>query len=435
MSAKTSAITLAALAVMARAAAGQSVPVLPRALPSPSSELTARADRVADAFRERGARPVRDRWTAFLREGGADSFDATVSRPQCLGFVAVGREGVGDIDLAVANGAGAEVAHDDRRDAHPYVRVCLTTPDTLHIRAQAARGSGEVTVLTIASPPLVPPPLDEVLGVRATSLFAGPRAPRAEVGRDPAATSATEFLDRLVSRLTGQGYPVVGAVRSGTLEHQQTTQVTLSLEQGRCYVVQGAGGDHVDDLDLRIASPTRVPLAQDVGIDARPALRLCAPLSGDYTLDVRMFSGSGEWAVQALEIPASVGHRLGDDVQGVERARALEVAGEAARHAMEPLGDARRGAAWVGPSLPFAVTLRAGRCYVFGAAGDERIAAIDLWLSDETGAVLAADTNERERAVVYHCARRDRAVTANVRTQAGRGEYVFQSFESGSASQ
>ncbi len=86
-------------------------------------------------------------------------------------------------------------------------------------------------------------------------------------------------------------------------------------------------------------------------------------------------------------------------------------------------------------SLPFAVTLRAGRCYVFGAAGDERVAALDLWLSDETGAVLAADTNERERAVVYHCARRDRAVTANVRTQAGRGEYVFQSFESGSASQ
>ena len=101
---------------------------------------------------------------------------------------------------------------------------------------------------------------------------------------------------------------------------------------------------------------------------------------------------------------------------------------------MTPLGDALRGAAWMGPVLPFAVTLRAGRCYVFGAAGDERIAAIDLWLSDETGAVLGADTNERERAMVFHCARRDRAVTAHVRTQAGRGEYVFQSFESGSVS-
>lgn len=424
----------ASLALSTGVAWSQAVPVLPRALPSPSSELTARADRVAAAFRERGARPVRERWSAFLREGTADSFDATVTQPQCLGFVAVGREGIADLDLVVANGAGVEVARDDRRDAHPYARVCLTGPDTLHIRAQAARGAGEVTVLTVASPPLVPPPLDEVLGVRATSLFAGPRAPRAEVGRDPAAVSATEFLDRLVARLTAQSYVPLGATRSGSLEHQQTTQVTLSLDEGHCYVVQGAGGDHVDDLDLRIASPARVPLAQDVGLDARPSLRLCAPLTGDYTLDVRMFSGSGEWAVRALEIPATVPHRLGDDVQGVERARALEVAGEAARHAMTPLGDALRGAAWMGPVLPFAVSLRAGRCYVFGAAGDERIAAIDLWLSDETGAVLGADTNERERAMVFHCARRDRAVTAHVRTQAGRGEYVFQSFESGSVS-
>lgn len=420
--------------VSSTVAMSQPMPVIPRAPSAPSSELASRADRVADAFRSRGARPLRERWTTFLREGASDNFDATVSRPQCLGFVAVGRDGMSDVDLVIANGAGVELARDDRRDAHPYARVCLSNADTLHVRAQATRGAGEVTVLTIASPPLVSPPLDEVLGVRPTSLFAGPRAPRAEVGRDPAAVSATEFLDRLEARLVEQGLTRVGEVRSGTLEHQQTTQTTLSLTEGHCYVVQGAGGDHVDDLDLRILSPTRIPIAQDVGLDARPSLRLCAPISGDYTLDVRMFSGSGEWAARALEIPATVPHRLGDDVVGVERARALEIAGEAARHALEPSGDAVRGAAWMGPVLPFAVTLRAGRCYVFGAAGDERVAAIDLWLADETGAVLAADTNERERAVVYHCARRDRAAVANVRAQAGRGEYVFQSFESGSSS-
>ncbi len=411
----------------------QSVSVIPRAPSRPTTELAARVDRVADAFRGRGARPLLDRWTTFLREGAAGAFDATVSRPQCLGFVAVGREGLSDIDLVIVNGAGVEVARDDRRDAHPYARVCLTSADTLHVRAQATRGVGELSVLTIASPPLVSPPLDEVLGVRPTSLFAGPRAPRAEVGRDPAAVSATEFLDRLVTRHLEQGLTRVGEVRSGSLEHQQTTQTTVTLSEGRCYVVQGAGGDHVDDLDLRILSPTRIPLAQDVGLDARPALRLCAPIAGEYTLDVRMFSGSGEWAVQTLEIPATVPHRLGEDVVGVERARALEIAGEAARRSLEPSADAVRGAAWMGPVVPFAVTLRAGRCYVFGAAGDERVAALDLWLADETGAVLAADTNERERAVVYHCARRDRSAVANVRAQAGRGEYVFQSFESGSS--
>lgn len=427
------ALPLAVLLSVAGAAGAQSVPVIAPPAMAPSPELAARVDRVAEAFRDRGARPLRDRWTGFVREGAARSFDVDVARPQCLGFVAVGREGFTDLDLAVSNSAGVELARDDRRDAHPYARVCLAAPETLHVRVQATRGTGEASVLTLAEPPLVPPPLDEVLGVRPTSLFAGPRVPRAEVGRDPAAASAREFLERLAGRLASQGYRRAGVARSGSLEHQQTTQVALPLAQGRCYVVQGAGGDHVDDLDLRILSPARQPLAQDVATDARPSLRICAPMSGEYTLDVRMFAGSGEWAVELLEISADVAHRIGDDVQGVERARALEVAGEAARRAMTPVGSALRGAAWAGTALPFPVTLRAGRCYVFGAAGDERVAALDLWLSDEEGAVLAADTNERERAVVYHCARRDRAVTANVRAQAGRGEYVFQAFESGSA--
>jgi hypothetical protein len=420
---------LGLLAFTARAAA-QSVPVID-APGDPSPELAARVDRVAEVFRERRARPVRERWSAFLREGRPRVLTVTVASPRCLGFLAIGRDGLDDIDLSVSNQSGAELSRDDRRDAHPYVRVCVTAPATLHLRIVGAHGNGEAALLTVADPPLVPPPLDEVLGTRPTSLLGGPRVARAEVGRDPAALSAAEHLTRLTARLAALGYRRLGLERHGQLTNGQTHAATVPLNAGRCYAIQGAGGDHVDDLDLRILGPDRRPLGQDVGTDARPVVRLCPTLTGPHSVDLRMFSGSGEWAFEVLEVPDDVAHHLHDDVTGVTRARALEVSMEAARRQMAPLGDAVRGGGWVGAAVPFGVTLRAGRCYLFGAAANEEPGLLDVWVAGRDGAVLAADTNERERAMVFHCPRRDLNATVHVRVQGGRGEFVYQAFEAG----
>ncbi len=426
-----------ALALVAHAAAGVAQPI-PRVAPpdgAPVPALAARVARVADAFRARNARPLDTRWNGFVREGTIRTVRFDVTRPQCLGFVAVGTEGFSDLDLAVAGADGTDLGRDDRRDAHPYVRVCVTRPGVLYARIVATRGSGEVSLLTLTAPPLVTPPLDDVLGVRPTSLFAGPRAPRADVGRDPAATDARTLVDRFAERLADGGLRRLGLTQHGTLDHQRTTDVNFSLDEGHCYLVQGAGGDHVDDLDLRMVAPSGLPIAQDLATDARPAMAFCAPMAGEYTVDVRMYAGSGEWAVEVLEIPTTVPHRLGDDVEGVARARALQSANEMARRGLVPMGDAVRGAAWWGAVLPLPVQLRAGRCYAFTAAADERAAALDLWLADDDRAVLGSDSNERERATVFHCARRDRAATVFVRAQVGRGAYVFQAFESRSSDQ
>lgn len=425
------AVLLAIAAILAVCAdvAAQTVPLV--ALPvQPSRELSERAERVAEAFRERRARPLRERWTGFLREGRSQVFTVTVARPQCVGFVVVGREGLDDIDLAVSNQSGAELARDDRRDAHPYVRVCLSSPGTLHVRVTGARGNGEATALTFVDAPLVPPPLDDVLGVRPASLFGGPRVARTEVGRDPAALSAHEHLARLTARLVDLGYRRTGISRSGQLLHGQTRQNPVLLTAGRCYVIQGAGGDHVDDLDLRVLGPDGRSLGQDVASDARPVVRVCPTIEGTHSIDLRMFAGAGEWAFEVLQVPPEVRQQLGDDVSGGIRARALELALEAGRRHMVPMREAIRGGAWLGGTIPFGVWLRAGRCYLFGAAADEAPGLLDVWLAGRDGAVLSADTNERERAMVYHCARRDQRATVNVRVQGGRGEFVYQAFES-----
>jgi len=120
---------------------------------------------------------------------------------------------------------------------------------------------------------------------------------------------------------------------------------------------------------------------------------------------------------------------IADAARIVARARGAEVAAQALARGMRPLGDAVRGAPWGAFVQGFAVPTRRGRCYLVGAAGNESLPALDLWLSGPDGALLASDTNERERAVVYHCAARDAVLTANVRAHAGRGEYVVMRFE------
>jgi hypothetical protein len=410
--------------------ASQALAALPAGVPVASASLALRLDAVADAFRSRGARPLRERWTGFVRSGMAGTFSLTFARAQCVGFVAVGVESMDDIDLAVSNNAGIQIARDDRRDAHPYVRTCVTPGTTLYVSAIAARGTGEVAVLPLAEPPVVPPPLDGVLDVRPTSLFAGPRVPRNNVGRDPAVIPATEAMRRLIARYQSLGYAPVGDIASGQLEHQGVARRPVRFEEGRCYLVMAVGGDRVEDLDLRVSSPQRRPIVQDTGLDTRPIVRLCASATGEHPAEVRLYAGAGEWALGVMEIPTPEGVALGDDVRGIERARALEVALEASRRAMEPLQRPLRGAVWGVNTQPFPVRLRAGRCYVLGAAASETLAALDLWLADARGAVLASDTSERERATVFHCARRDGLATASVRVHGGRGEYVFQVFES-----
>ncbi len=398
-------------------------------LRQPTDALASRADLVAVAFRAQGAHPVAERWVTFLREGNTDTLAVDLAGARCVGFVAVGREAVVDLNLAVSNTAGITIGRDSRGDAHPYVRVCLPGAARIFVSATVARGAGEVAVLTLADPPVVPPALDGILGVRPGGQFAGPRTPRAAVGADPGVLGAVEALRRAIARLPAPTYVPRGEVQSGVLEGQRAAVRSIDLIAGHCYVVLGAGGPGVEDLDLVVGSPDRQPLGHDAAMDARPSVRVCARRNGPHPVEVRMYAGSGEWALGLAEI-TSTGVALGDDVTGVVRARALEIAGEAARRRMEPSAPPVRGAPWGLNTLAYPIQLRSGRCYMAGAAASETLAPVEMWLADATGAVLASDTGERERAAIYHCARRDERATVTVRTPGGRGEYVYQAFVS-----
>lgn len=393
-----------------------------------SRELEARAERVSALLRARGATVVAERWSDFIERGSSRGFSIEVERPQCVAFVGVSPSGVSDLNLSVLDGAGVELGRDERGDAHPYVRVCPRRPGALHVFATAAVGSGQVAVLGVVAPPLVAPPLDEALGGVPTGLVTGPRTPRGSIGADLSRPPPSALLGRLLGPHARRGWRQVGADGLGRLRHQELTRWTLHGTAGRCYLLQGVGGEGVDDLDLVVHAPDGGPIVQDVALDSTPAVRFCSSVSGAHSVEVRMYAGAGEWALRALEIPAPSYGGAVPDLDAVGQARHRELLLDAESRGMSAISEAMRGAPWGSLAQTSQLPVEAGRCYLIGAAADAAVVGLDVWISDPLGAVLASDTNERERASVFHCARERAALTVHVRTANARGTWVMQSF-------
>lgn len=391
--------------------------------------LEERARRVEDVLRARGATALAERWSDFIPRGSLRGFSLVADRPQCLAFVGVSPEGVSDLDLFVLDAQGTELARDDRADAHPYARVCpRRAGERLHVFARAAAGSGQVAVLVVTAPPLVAPPLDDALGGVPTGLVTGPRTPRGAIGGDPHRPAPEALVERLLAPYLAQSWAGVGAVGSGRLRRQEVGRWSLAAEEGRCYLVQGVGGDGVDDLDLVVHGPDGAVVAQDVALDATPAVRFCAEQRGEHPVEVRMYAGSGAWAARAVEAPMPRASTPLADLDATGRARHRELVLDAESRGMSPTGEPLRGAPWGSLTQTLRLPVQADRCYLVGAAADAAVAAIDVWVSDPAGAVLASDTSERERATVYHCARRAGDLMIHVRTANGRGSWVLQTF-------
>lgn len=81
---------------------------------------------------------------------------------------------------------------------------------------------------------------------------------------------------------------------------------------GACYRVYAVGDRSVQDLDLLVRGPSGDDVAADVSHDAFPVLPptgpLCFDTAGLYQLEVSVYSGGGEYAVQVWGNPDGVGN-------------------------------------------------------------------------------------------------------------------------------
>ncbi len=98
-------------------------------------------------------------------------------------------------------------------------------------------------------------------------------------------------------------YPITQLYRA-QMGQGQRQYVTVTATPGRCYRIIGVGGMGVRDLDLRLRDTSGNVVDQDVATDNFPVLGLQRPLclnwTGTFQIEVIMYSGGGEFGVQAF---------------------------------------------------------------------------------------------------------------------------------------
>ncbi len=108
----------------------------------------------------------------------------------------------------------------------------------------------------------------------------------------------------LRARQFAAGYMPITQLFRSTMGQGQRQYVTVDAQPGRCYRIIGVGGAGVRDLDLRLRDMNGNVIDQDVATDNFPVLGLQRPLclnwQGTFQIEVIMYSGGGEFGVQAF---------------------------------------------------------------------------------------------------------------------------------------
>lgn len=110
----------------------------------------------------------------------------------------------------------------------------------------------------------------------------------------------------LRARFLGPRMVPLGEPLRGVLAQGAEARVPVEVRTGHCYRFVTAGGVDVEDLDVSLVSPSGLTVEQEEGREPFAVLGrqpLCPPLTGDYTLVVRMARGNGQWGVLRVGTP------------------------------------------------------------------------------------------------------------------------------------
>lgn len=108
----------------------------------------------------------------------------------------------------------------------------------------------------------------------------------------------------LRARQFAAGYFPITQLFRGQMYQGQRQYVTVDAQPGRCYRIIGVGGAGVRDLDLRLLDQNGNVIDQDVATDNFPVLglqrNLCLNWQGSFRVEVIMYSGGGDFGIQAF---------------------------------------------------------------------------------------------------------------------------------------
>lgn len=213
--------------------------------------------------------PRAEREIAITLEGG-----------KCYAILAVGDNGVRDLDLILSDSHNREVDRDVEQNPRPVVRVCPTNSGTYSMHLRMFDGQGHFVY----------------------SAYRWPRGTRGPFGlRGLMYVRLAEMTQLLsVDQYTPDAdfTPAQGTFRAEGETHTHD----LQLAANRCYSVLVVGGEGMDDIDAQLTQG-RTQLASDASRNAFPNVRYCTTQAGTYTLGVRATTGQGAYYYQLFTRP------------------------------------------------------------------------------------------------------------------------------------
>ena len=203
-----------------------------------------------------------------------------------------------------------------RASVMTVVRVGVAVIAGLALTGCIVRGTGTVgTQGTInVQPSTVSVQPMQTTVVAQPNMYAAPPGVGVNVGFSPVSANwvtngyaEQDFVSyhmSLRARQFAAGYMPITQLFRSSMGQGQRQYVTVNAQPGRCYRIIGVGGAGVRDLDLRLRDMNGNVLDQDVATDNFPVLGLQRPLclnwSGTFQIEVIMYSGGGEFGVQAF---------------------------------------------------------------------------------------------------------------------------------------
>ena len=104
--------------------------------------------------------------------------------------------------------------------------------------------------------------------------------------------SVRDQLDRLVGRLSDEGYEQSHLRRMGRLNDDGTQTYTVNLQRGKGYAVAGVCDNDCSDLDLILLDNRGRVVDQDDSTDDAPVVTVTPSKTGTYRVRVRMYECS-----------------------------------------------------------------------------------------------------------------------------------------------
>ncbi len=345
-------------------------------------------------------------------------FALNLTQGTCYAFATLGGEGASDTDVFLVDGQGNELQKDVTTNLDALVRFCPSQTGSYQLRARMYGGQGPLFTVGYVrqgdgstAQQTTTPPATNVIATQST-----------------AGAGLEENFRLLDSDIRARGYQPYGDQSRGQLGESETRDFTIQLEGGKCYAILGVGDNGVRDLDLLLKDESGRMIDEDVETDARPIVRVCPDDTGQYTMTVRMYQGSGNFVYAPYRWPRGTRGPFG--LSGLIYVRLGEVTSLLGVEGFEPdpnttpgQGNLRREGATAHHTIP----LQGGQCYAILAVGGQGLNNVDLSIS-QGGNEIASDNTRTAFPTVRHCPTSNGRFRIDIGAGDGSGRYFYQVF-------